>query len=623
VTRSSARPGGVATPDPVLPDSDPSQPESDAGLPGSDAGSPGSDAGQAVVGDLSTPDGDVVRPDGGADVPADGTAAGSAAVSEAAVSEAAVSRFAWLRGRWVGPVVFVALGILLFVAYLAEARTVAASSESGGQALQAWDMLHGNPLLRGWQLSDVSFYTTELPEYMLVELVRGLNSDTEHVAAALTYTLMVLLAGLVAKGRATGREGLVRLLIAAGIMLALPLSGVTLLLWSPDHTGTQVPLLVIWLVLDRARPRWWTPVAVGVLLAWAQIADTLVLYEGALPLIAVCAVRMYRRRGPLSGQWYELSLAVSALASVAAARLVLLVIHHAGGFAVKTPIAKFQTSSGMTAQFWPDLARVLDVFGANFFGATVGAHAFAALVHLVGVALVAWAVATGIRRIFGMGDLVEAVLTIAFVIQLIAYLFGTKQDPNEIVGLLPIGAVLAGRLLGGRLLRAGLVPALAVVLACLVGLLAQVALTPPAPVTGRDLIAPFLRAHDLKYGLAGFWNASTITVQTGDHIQVRPARMYRNRLVTTLAESDASWYDARQHDANFVIASRYQNCGGLCLGAAGLRKTFGPPAATYAVGTRYLVLVWDKNLLPQLRTLYWCYGWPWKTPGQAVTAPCR
>ena len=29
-------------------------------------------------------------------------------------------------------------------------------------------MLHGNLMRSGWTLSDVSFYTTELPEYVLV-----------------------------------------------------------------------------------------------------------------------------------------------------------------------------------------------------------------------------------------------------------------------------------------------------------------------------------------------------------------------------------------------------------------------------------------------------------------------
>ena len=62
----------------------------------------------------------------------------------------------------------------------------------------------------------MSFYTTELPEYMGVELIRGLGPDVVHVAAAFTYTLLVLLAGLLAKGRAKGREALIRVLIASG-----------------------------------------------------------------------------------------------------------------------------------------------------------------------------------------------------------------------------------------------------------------------------------------------------------------------------------------------------------------------------------------------------------------------
>jgi hypothetical protein len=59
-------------------------------------------------------------------------------------------------------------------------------------------MLHGNVLLRGWRFGDVSYYTTEIPQYALVEVLRGLNADVVHVAAAMTYTLAVLLAALLA-----------------------------------------------------------------------------------------------------------------------------------------------------------------------------------------------------------------------------------------------------------------------------------------------------------------------------------------------------------------------------------------------------------------------------------------
>ena len=84
--------------------------------------------------------------------------------------------------RWAGPVLFVAAAVVAFACYLRMSRTVAVNSDGATNALQAWDMLHGNLLLHGWWLSDVSFYTTELPEYMLVELVHGLNADVVHVA---------------------------------------------------------------------------------------------------------------------------------------------------------------------------------------------------------------------------------------------------------------------------------------------------------------------------------------------------------------------------------------------------------------------------------------------------------
>ena len=96
--------------------------------------------------------------------------------------------------------------IATFACYLRLSRTRAVNSDGASQALQAWDMLHGNLLLHGWSLGDVSYYTTEVPQYMLVESLRGLNQDVVHVAAAMTYTLAVLLAALLAKGTSAGRR---------------------------------------------------------------------------------------------------------------------------------------------------------------------------------------------------------------------------------------------------------------------------------------------------------------------------------------------------------------------------------------------------------------------------------
>src|SRR6185312_202382 len=170
-----------------------------------------------------------------------------------------LARWAWLAG-------FVVVAVVLFIAYLRMSRTYPATSDGADQALQAWDMLHGNWLLRGWTMGDVTYYPTEIPEYALVELVRG---------------------------RATGREGLIRLLIAAGIMLAPQFGNAThLLLSQPDHLGTQLPLLLLFLLLDRAPRRWWVPVVVGAGLTWVIIADQVALLDAVVPLAVVCGARV-------------------------------------------------------------------------------------------------------------------------------------------------------------------------------------------------------------------------------------------------------------------------------------------------------------------------------------------
>ena len=198
------------------------------------------------------------------------------------------------RGALAATVVLAAAAVLLWC-YHRLSWTVPATSDGAAIALQAQDMLHGNWLLHGWTVGDVSFHTTELPEYAVIEWFRGLGPGVIHLAAAVTYTLLVLLAGLLARGRAHGRDGVVRALLATGIMLAPQLGyGAFVLLLSPDHAGTQVPLLAGWLLLDLAPRRWWVPTALGALLASVQFSDRIALVTAVVPLCVVCGTRVAR-----------------------------------------------------------------------------------------------------------------------------------------------------------------------------------------------------------------------------------------------------------------------------------------------------------------------------------------
>ena len=510
--------------------------------------------------------------------------------------------------QWAVPLAWVLGVAAAFACYLELARTRAVNSDGASQALQAWDMLHGNLLLHGWALTDVSFYTTELPQYMLVELVRGLNADVVHVAAAMTYTLAVLLAALLAKGKSTGREALVAVLVAAGIMLTPQLdSGVNVLISSPDHIGTSVPVMVVWLILDRSRARWYIPVIAGALLGWAQVADMLVLYIGVLPLALVCAVRVYKavviERRPLESQWYELSLGGAALAGAVAATLAVAIIHAHGGFFVRAPVTMFAAGSLLPSHLALTVEGLLLLGGADFLGLRMGVSAALVLLHVVGVLLAGWGTWLAARRFLRDLDLVAAVLVAAIVINLVSYLLSTSArtvpSSREIAAVLPFAAALAGRLLAKRLLAARLVPLLLVaLLGYLVGLAHEI-IQPPVPPQNAALTS-WLTARHLHTGLSGYWESNIVTLTSGNRVQIRLVSPAGALLTAGAEEVNASWYDPARATANFVVlfpgVSGYP---GFTRAHAAL-ATFGPPARTYHVGP-YLVLVWNKNLLKELR----------------------
>ena len=505
---------------------------------------------------------------------------------------------------WAWVAAYVVAGATLFFCCWRLSGTQPVTSDGAANALQAWDMLHGNLLLRGWTVSDVSFYTTELPEYMGVELIRGLGPDVVHVAAAFTYTLLVLLAGLLAMGRAKGREALVRVLIAAGIMIAPQLSpGVSILLLSPDHTGTQVPLLVTWLVLDRAPRRWYVPLIIAVMLAWVQIGDRITLIVAVVPLALVCALRIGRglvRREPLTSRWYEASLAVAAVASVAAARLAVHVIDRLGGYVVTGLPTAPAMLRAVPGQLRLTADGVLVLYGADFSGLHPGVAAAFAVAHLVGLALAGWALGLAIWRFFQLDDLVVQVLAVAIIINLAAFalstLPGNAYSFRQIVAVLPLGAVLAGRLLSGRVVRLRLVPALGVILACYGAALGYGAAQPAIPAPDQAL-ADWLVAHHLKTGLTR-GGANAITLETDGRAQLLVTYFGWSGAAPDAYQSKASRYDRRRHDANFVVSATvdgkppwvpYQ------IAAA----DFGRPARTYHFRD-YTIMIWGKNLLADL-----------------------
>jgi hypothetical protein len=528
---------------------------------------------------------------------------------------------------WAGGLLLAAAA--LFTLYLRQSLLAPFNADGASAILQAQAMLHGNLLLKGWWTADVSFYTAELPEYMIVTALRGLRPDVVHICGALTYTLMVLLAAMLARGRAKGREGLVRALVAGAIMLAPSvLGGTEVFLENPDHAGTAVPILALFLLLDRASPedtgargyaRWWVPAAACVVLAAVQIGDQLGLVAATAPIAGVAAARLATlalRRRPLREYWYDAALLAAAAASYELANVSLRAIRKFGGY-YQAPLPKqlIAPMSQVRGNLHVMLQSIRLLFGAGYQGNHPQLNLSAEL-HWIGLGLAAAGLAVAVVTFFlSRTDRVSQIVAAATICTLIAGVFGTLIQSlayaHEVAILLPLGAVLAGRMLPpllparwwdtssgqhSRWPATAVFSVLGVWLAAGLAALCFAASWAPLGPPEQQL-ATWLASHHYTEGLAEYWQANSTTVATGGQVLVVPVTP--QSLDARHWESSRAWYDPARSRADFVIAASDPSVppGGLSIPT--VRERFGNPAREYKVGS-YVVMVYDYNLLTKL-----------------------
>jgi hypothetical protein len=521
---------------------------------------------------------------------------------------------------------------VVFALNLRLSQTMASNSDSAGPMLQGWDMLHGNFLQHGWITADVPYYPTEVTEDALVALVRGLNSDAVHWGGALTYTLAMLFAALLAMGKRgkpgkpgegeeagtpSRRQRIAMGAIAAGIMLAPQLSaGTYTLLLGPDHFGTAVPVMVSWLILDRSRPRWYIPVLLALILGCTSVADLTAVFIGAVPLAGVYGYRVARarltERLPLASQRYEVSLVAAGLAAALLGAEGQHILTAVGSLYHAAPATQF---SPLHLIFWHNFKVtglcLLVLAGADFVWVHQPAQVALALLHLAGVVLVAAGILLAAWRFARDRDVVSQLLVAGIFLNLLAFVVGTHSAEitfaREITPVLPLGAVLAGRLLASRLLALRLTPVLIVVLCGYLAGFGYEIRQPVAPAQNEALV-PLLKGLHLTSGLSGYWAADDITLDTGGQITIRSLNRSGGKMVPSAKLDRPEWYDPQHAYANFVVL--YKGSAGTppFTGFTGVPAfadekavlaTFGQPYRTYHDG-QYTILVWTKNLLADM-----------------------
>ena len=496
-------------------------------------------------------------------------------------------------------------GLALYAVLLRIALTENVSSDPANNVLQAWDMVHGNFLLHGWILGDVTFYTFELPLLGITELFFGIHTMALHVALALVYLLITVFATAIA---VTGSRGPARAARAAVVIavLAAPIFQMTdswIPISLPDHTGTSVFLLLPFLMVDRAdrddrasAARYTAPL-LCLILAAGQLSDVTVRFVAVPAIVVVCGYRLLVARKLVNRDGVHLAAAVLSVPLSLVVRAAML---HFGSYRMVAPQMKIAPVS-----LWLHHARVTWLDLREVFGAV----AYYSHPHSgVGAAIVfGWAclllVAVGIVRVlwrWRTASRAEQLLVIAIAGNLAVYTLSAlvnADSPHDIIAVVPMGAVLAAR----ALIPERLTSRVAVLAGC--GLAGVAALVPMALSAARPVARPtsaatlstWLSAHGLHYGLAGYWNASAVAVQSGNQVQVRTIQQTGRDITTYAWESDAAWYNPSEHYANFVIV-----IPNATPSLAIVDRVFGHPASTNLVSGDK-VLIYNKNLLPLVK----------------------
>jgi hypothetical protein len=507
------------------------------------------------------------------------------------------------RGRRAAGAAAWAVGAaIIFFLFLRISYTKWVDSDGANNALQAYDMLHGHVLLHGWIIGDATYYTFELPLIAIIEIFFGLHNLTMFIAEAAIYLIVAAWAVAIAVTDSRGAARAVRGAIVVAVLAAPALisSDMWIPLGIPDHTGTTVFLLMSCLLVDRVPSRWFTAPLVCLILCAGQIGDVTTRFVAVPAVALVCAYQVLATRKIRSGDGANLLAAVVSFPLSLAVRAGML---HLGAYLQVAPKTKLAPVSlwGQNASFTWGAIRM--VFGAQ--GGPNAAPAGDGVIFGYGCLVIA---ALGLLRVLWRWRSArrgEQILLVAIAANLGVYILSTlpgPSSPHDIVAILPSAAVLAARAIVPRRITSRVIAGTATVFAAAAAVLPLWA-SATRPVPSASNIAPlaaWLQAHGLTYGLGGYWDASSVTLQTGGQVRVNTIHMFHGVNGPELAlypwENNSLWFDPTKHYANFVVINLVSP-DNINAGAA---RVLGKPTSTSYVGG-WEILTYNKNVLTYIK----------------------
>jgi hypothetical protein len=487
--------------------------------------------------------------------------------------------------------------LVLFAFYLAVCLAVPYTSDHASIFLEARSILAGNFLLKGWTLSTVSDFTTEIPFYILGIMLFGNTEKVIYLVSAANYALLALLVIGCASVSQAGRIFPGRLAISTAFSLFIAYLLSTWGFLSPNHVVSLAYCLCsLYFMRAGDAPVSKTRLLLsGIFLLLAFTGDTFTIYIWGIPVCIVLFVRSFGRENRSTC----IKLLVVALAAIGLSQGLLRLIALIGGFTVPGQVIKYVDYAGIPQNVTLFFIGLFDLFSVNFFGKTVlSFNSGLNLVHLLGLVVFIAALIWAVKNL-GRQTILKQILTVVILIDFAAYLFSNMPAPDRSTVRYLMPALLAGIILITDYLVDLKWYRLKAVLVILVCVVIGASLIPTMARSRTSLsvanLDTFLVDHHLANGYGPYWLASITTVHTQGAVTIRPVISPNNDYIQPfywLAEKD--WFTSK---ASFLAFDR-DNSFNISTDTA--IKTFGKPDNTYKIDN-YTILVWNRNITPCLK----------------------
>lgn len=482
--------------------------------------------------------------------------------------------FKRIRTVWLGYLVaFVGLSGF----YMALAATQPLNSDGVSSVLEAQDILRGNVLLHGWDLSTEPFYVTEVFPFVVLAGLAGWHLSFYYLVPGMLMAAMVLLAFRLCRMMAPAGSWVFLVLVAAPTVF-----GIQMMLIPCIHMGAYVGVLGCWILVlkqqERERPALWA--AFLGLLVLSLASDDIVKYCFIVPVLGAVAVLSVRNRR--LEQW---RLVLCMLAAVGLVHELRIVLAHNGAFHVPglwTMSFAWQGRVGYNVSVL--VSGVLNFFGAYFFEKEFSLHGSGnELVHLAVFLLAVWGVVRIARSKTLRLDLFDYAALFCIAIMVCAFTFSQLPTDHTSTRYLVFPYIMMAMLLA----RHTVLPVAGRVV-CLVGAAVYTLLSVPAPVlhfwqTNRNFpINMELARLGLTQGFAPYWSAAANSLP--NPVRIAPVEFGVDiKPFHFLSKRD--WYT---QGGNFFLCRTPAQ-------AAQVQARFGPARIVETVDG-HILLVWDRTI---------------------------